>query len=380
MPAASGSPLNYSLVILGVSVDLAFQELTLLCAQHMLPPPVRLHQGAALIETDQPEILLSLLDKSGGIVKIAPIISQGPTQPNFPDPSLVPFHPAYALSSNSQEVNLSAFGLSLKKYAQASHQSVPRFRLLPHLRVGSGITSRYQEFILFDHQSTRYLAHTTHVQDLARWRHLDYDRPAFDARSGMLPPKIAQILINFAFPQGIPPQATLYDPFCGSGTILMMALNSGLSVIGSDIQAKAAAKALLNCQWLADTANIKGSYQTFVKDATNLTLTDLPHPVEAVVFEGFLGPPHLQDHQVKNYYRGLKKLYQGVLKRLAPLIKPDGRLVCALPQYQLHRSVKTYDDLIDLCEKYGYSIDLLPQTYGRETAIIKRRIYTFKKK
>ena len=89
-------------------------------------------------------------------------------------------------------------------------------------------------------------------KDLSR---LDFGRPARDDFSGMLPPKLAQIMINLAQVQN--PEALIIDPFCGSGTILSEALLMGYKdLLGSDISPKAIADTYKNISWIKDLYKI----------------------------------------------------------------------------------------------------------------------------
>jgi tRNA G10 N-methylase Trm11 len=48
---------------------------------------------------------------------------------------------------------------------------------------------------------------------------------------GMLPPKLAQMMINLAISGAYTPESTqpvIYDPFCGLGTVLIEAAHMGL--------------------------------------------------------------------------------------------------------------------------------------------------------
>ena len=60
------------------------------------------------------------------------------------------------------------------------------------------------------------------VQNIDAYARRDQARPARDAKVGMLPPKLAQILINLC---GILPEGSrILDPFCGTGVVLQEAL------------------------------------------------------------------------------------------------------------------------------------------------------------
>jgi tRNA G10 N-methylase Trm11 len=68
-----------------------------------------------------------------------------------------------------------------------------------------------------------YIGKTLVVQDFKTQSTLDYDRPAFDSKSGMIPPKLAKMMVNLARKQNGKDNQTLLDPFCGSGTVLQEA-------------------------------------------------------------------------------------------------------------------------------------------------------------
>ena len=76
------------------------------------------------------------------------------------------------------------------------------------------------------------IALTEAIQDIDAYTARDRERPARSAKVGMLPPKLAQILVNSA--QG----SAIYDPFCGTGVILQEALLMGHEAYGSDLAAE----------------------------------------------------------------------------------------------------------------------------------------------
>ena len=88
------------------------------------------------------------------------------------------------------------------------------------------------EFVLIRSGNQTILARTLFVQDIEAYGARDQARPKRDSRKGMLPPKLAQIIINLVNP---PSGATVLDPFCGTGVILQEALLMGYDVVGTDI-------------------------------------------------------------------------------------------------------------------------------------------------
>ena len=74
------------------------------------------------------------------------------------------------------------------------------------------------EFVFLCRADTVTLGRTRSVQDFSDYSKKDYGRPSRDDRSGMLPPKLAKIMINLTGTS--PASSTILDPFCGSGTVL----------------------------------------------------------------------------------------------------------------------------------------------------------------
>ncbi len=89
---------------------------------------------------------------------------------------------------------------------------------------------------------------TIGIQNIDAYTRRDQARPARDARVGMLPPKLAQILINLCGPLEKP--ATLLDPFCGTGVVLQEALLMGFQVCGTDIDERMVKYSEKNLNWL----------------------------------------------------------------------------------------------------------------------------------
>ena len=78
----------------------------------------------------------------------------------------------------------------------------------------SGKNERKVELIKLDDDWYKVVG----VQDIDAYSKRDQTRPARDAKVGMLPPKLAQILINLCGP--LKPGSVVLDPFCGTGVVL----------------------------------------------------------------------------------------------------------------------------------------------------------------
>lgn len=359
--------------LLGQTPELSFYELEVVTQRFAETSPlIRIHPHLVSIASLKvsPQEYLNVL---GGTVKILQEVT-GTIAADFAD---VAGPDAFVLSGFGQD--------NLKKLSQTIKEEVvglggkARFRISKNPFEGSGIPKEYREYLLIKKGDAEIIAKTIVVQDLNRWNKKDYGRPLVDPKSGMLPPKIARIMVNLAFPFPLRPDLLLLDPFCGSGTIVMESLDLGVPAIGSDLSQKAVESAVNNTQWFKLNFQNTVSNRLFVADAAHLSPKELGGQVDAIVFEGYLGPPVIREEEVKNQYKGMEKLYTGVLKNLAKVLKSGSRLIAALPQFQTKNGVKSLDSLVDGCEKFGYTLVAGPYTYGRSGAKVKRSIYILQK-
>lgn len=193
------------------------------------------------------------------------------------------------------------------------------------------------EFVLIVTQDGILLGETTFVQDFEAWGARDFGRPARDAKSGMLPPKLARLMVNLT---GIKPESSrLWDPFCGSGTILMEAALLGYQeIIGSDLSEKAIDDSERNLAWLERASDVTSETTLLVHDATEPLPEELG-AMDAIVGEGYLGPSRGPDaggrgpgfEKVK---RELELLYKRALPKILSRLTKEGVAVLALPYFQ----------------------------------------------
>lgn len=169
---------------------------------------------------------------------------------------------------------------------------------------------------------------TIDVQPFKDLSSRDYGRPARDDYSGMLPPKLAQIMINLA---GASKNDIILDPFCGSGTILTEAMLMGYkNIIGTDISDKAVADSKTNINWINQEYNLKCEVVVKTIDARFLTSLFKDNSLGAIVAETYLGPQRGRVDFVK-ISKELSELYNACLKSMALILKPGKRIVLALP-------------------------------------------------
>ena len=217
------------------------------------------------------------------------------------------------------------------------------------------------------------------VQNINAYTARDQKRPARDAKNGMLPPKLAQILINLCGP--LPADARVLDPFCGTGVVLQEALLMGYQGYGTDINERIVKFARKNLEWLE-----MGDFTLACGDATDYTWEQ---PIDAVAFEGYLGPPMSNapaEIKLKEIKNDLFLLYRNVLRNLSSQLKSGVPVVMAVPAWLRPDGHYQRLNLLDEIDALGYNVlkyknlsqnDLL---YHREGQVVAREIIVLRKK
>lgn len=193
------------------------------------------------------------------------------------------------------------------------------------------LISQGLELVLIGTDAGIYIGRTLAVQPFKELSFRDYGRPARDDRSGMLPPKLAQIMINLSRANA---QAVILDPFCGSGTILTEALLMGYKrLYGSDISQKAVAATKKNIAWVSEKFRISNpKFQISPVGVKNITQFIEPVSVDAVITEPYLGPQRGRFNVAKTVIE-LERWYSKALNTLIKILKPNGRIVMVWPVF-----------------------------------------------
>src|SRR5579859_4559985 len=110
-------------------------------------------------------------------------------------------------------------------------------------------------------------AQTLAVQDIDDWTLRDRAKPYADRKKGLLPPKLARIMVNLSKKEIDDKQLRLYDPFCGSGTVLMEGLLSEYEVVGSDLDKDSVQGTEMNLKWFKEAYQLeKNLWRVFAAD------------------------------------------------------------------------------------------------------------------
>jgi len=273
-------------------------------------------------------------------------------------------------------------GLAIKKKLKALDRSV-RF-----IEIKNTATIIHNHLVEKSSDLTQIKASlyvTLAVQDIDAYTTRDYQRPKSDSTSGMLPPKLARIMINLA---GVDKDAHILDPFCGSGTILIEALSLGYThLTGSDQSSKALQDTRDNIAWYRESRPDTSPNVELKKAPIQTLVNQIPQgSIDAIISEPYMGRPlrgHESIYALTEQARELRKLYQASFETFSTLLAPTGVCIFIIPIFKSGTTwIHTHADQ-DI-QQYGLTIVPFDEKhpsllYARENHLVGREIWRFEK-
>ena len=277
---------------LGNHPDLSLREITsvfpYLEKKHALGQEFFLFSSSKEIPEENAQKLFNAL---GGSIRLAKILEREPTPESIAEylHEKVPegkIH--FALSFFPEKKETKKWLFRIKELLKKQERSI-RFLNRNFQNIDSG--AAYKEGVSRKEKrieiliGENFIAQTLGVQHVEAFARRDFKKPVRDMQVGMLPPKLALMMVNFARKEGNPP-SRIWDPFCGTGTILVEGKYLGSEVFGSDISPDMIS---------ASKQNLQHFFYDFPLD--HILLHDARTPLPSsqqkeitIVSEGFLGP------------------------------------------------------------------------------------------
>lgn len=247
-----------------------------------------------------------------------------------------------------------------------------------------------------------WFGRTVGAQDIDAYTKRDIDKPIRDTNIGLLPPKLAQIMLNLglwavqnlpnAKPISMPktyklspPKLTVYDPFCGTGVIPMEAVLLNWHVAGSDVSPKAVTDTERNLDWWLKELELKAppTIQIFKHDASKpFTTTVKP---DVLVTETSLGPNlHIRStlRDAQKFCKEAEVLEASFLQHAASAF-PKAPVVCTFPVWYTLKGTVQLTKIWEEIKKLPYTVafpsktaeaEQLTYTYRRPSQFVGRQI------
>jgi tRNA G10 N-methylase Trm11 len=254
------------------------------------------------------------------------------------------------------------------------------------------------EICIIADQEKIYTAKTLVVQDFEDYGRRDYQRPVRDEKQGMIPPKVAQIMLNLS---GGNPNDTILDPFCGIGTIVQEGLLLGYKMLGSDINSTAIKGSQQNLEWFRNRYHVApGKYHFETSNATKVARLLQNEQIKTIVTEGTLGPIYFKypnSKEISQNFQNLEALYKECFSEFAKILPPKGKIVMCIPAYKSGKDHYEPMPSLDWALNLGYNLvdiispaivknikflKLTPRKtaiYDRKDQVVAREIVIFEK-
>ncbi len=393
----------------------------------------RISQQFAEVQTSQFDITTL-----GGTIKCAKVITELPTSRTDKASLLAAsrfitqhYHAKWAHSPHKITLGLSAYdlavsardiqktGLILKSSLKKSGTSL---RLIPndqpalstataHNNKLGGSPHKVELLLIKTTDRHLIIAESRGVQNITAYTRRDRHRPKRDAFVGMLPPKLAQIMLNLALGAGsltrqrphdnsvtssdsslsdksmvlrtALPDAfdleetagsraavTILDPFCGTGTVLQEALLAGYDVIGTDLSQKMVDYTTENLSWLQSTFTTPGRViDIHQADATTHHWPN-SESLATIVCETYLGQPFSAPptpQKLAAVVGNCNHIITSFLSNIHPQLAPNTPLCIAVPAWYDASGQAAHLPLIKHLRQLGY------HHLNRRTPLIYRR-------
>lgn len=296
----------------------------------------------------------------------------------------------YNFNINPQEVQKTGIILKQKlKKASTSLRLIPNPESALNTAVSHhnklGLAPNKVELLVVFTNNDVFVAESTGAQNITAYARRDQERPKRDAFVGMLPPKLAQTMINLAIGDCTDTEKTVLDPFCGTGVVLQEAVLMGFAAYGTDLSEKMVDYSRDNLRWLDNIYHKEFNYKIHSGDAMS---TKWHNPIDFIVGETYLGQPFSappSPAKLEEVVKNCNHIITEFLKNLNPQIKSGTKLCIAVPAWRDKSGNFTHLPLISTIARLGYrpheftNVSQNELLYYRENQVVARELLTLTK-
>lgn len=330
----------------------------------------------------------------GGVIKVVKILEEVKDIPDFMTATKkyleqvdrtnkVPF----AIAGYGEKLDNFATGLRIKKFLKACEDKSFRLVNKEPKNINSAVYKKEHlaesntEINYVKVGKSAYMGITIAYQDVDAYAERDMDKTR-DMGVGMLPPKLAQTLINLA---GVRSEdySTIYDPFCGLGTVLIEAAYMGYdTVYGSDISLAMVAAANKSMGEFAQKNEIDIDGLIFEADASKIAATIPEHmniKTTSIVTEGYLGDvmgtKTITPDKIAEQCRKLARIYDGMFRDLRT-VGFRGAIIICFPFWDNRGKDISFEDILPIINRYGFErLPLLGESIPFRTTAHQSLLY-----
>jgi len=354
------------------------------------------NKNICIVKTENSKALLEWVKNMGWIVKLIELIpwyKWNPAQSIIGEAEKHDWKFRYGVSFLWGDGNLKGTLLDIKRFLQKKEISArfinKNFGNLNTAQVLSEwLIKRKTDYSIISAGDTEYLWRTIWIQDIDAYSKRDYGKTR-DMQVGMLPPKLAQMMMNFSGGKKI------YDPFCGLWTILIeSAILGNEEVYWSDISPENIDISKKNISFTRREFDTKLKTSMFeVLDARGISSSPFLKKSDAIVTEWYLGQVFQKysvtekkiEEQQKDLLDIYEKFFNGLVRANYTWV-----IVISFPFWEIHGKYHYFTAIYNVIAKYCKNLPLLPKLenikhtkswsllYKRPDQIVWREIFKLK--
>jgi tRNA G10 N-methylase Trm11 len=264
--------------------------------------------------------------------------------------------------------------------------------LTPQKMIRKDLIKTGFELVLWHREKDIVICLTEQVLDIDALSDRDKNRP-FTRPLLLLGLALARTMVNLVNIEKNNQSVTIYDPFCGMGSIVQEAYLLGYQSLGSDIDPSCVERSIKNLQWIGKNFELKEypEENIFEMDINNPIKEKFENKEIAIVSEPDLLTP-LKDYppmsQAKEIMRKFEANYTRYLENIAKILTPQGICVFIFPQLHTKENQLLSLDIERLIKQKNFQICSFKVNniqipayfvHSWKEPIIERQIVVFKK-
>lgn len=298
------------------------------------------------------------------------------------------------------------FNLLRKRRTEVRISNPPRSNMTSSRVFDERLIQKGIEILIWFRGDHYILAKTVATQNIRNYTIRDRQKGFRDAHMGMMPPKLAQMMINLASEELSAKSSNfplVIDPFCGSGTVNIEAVLMGSHTLGSDLDQHRTEQSVNNFHEMASRFRYDQNEGIFFQaDASKFPLEKVENLRQtfssvdrqdnsskiAVVTEGFLGENFRRKPtpaQVQHNAKIVANLWQQIFHHWkASLVDA---FVFSLPCWKIDgKEISISKKVLTYAEALGWEVDPViskahpTYVYSRPEAFVGREICRVRKK
>lgn len=281
--------------------------------------------------------------------------------------------------------------LKLSKNIIKEHGKNPRFINQDFKNISSvqiikeALVKKWTDFNFIFDSDRIFFWNTLFVQDIYGYSNRDYWKDR-DMHIGMLPPKLAQIMLNLGKTHNASP--TIYDPFVWLWTVLIEAIHMGIqNVFWSDLNPRMVETSEKN---LNSLKNFSFHKSIFLQNAKYIHEVSILNTIDSIVTEWYLWEimtkNNISYERIEKQQKKLADLYEWFFFWLKK-VGYKWNIVISFPFWEVQWKYTYCNEIYEIIEKYCTILSLLPENipftvtksksllYKRDSQLVGREIF-----